>query len=108
MKLADVVLLIEQELQQQLGGPPQKVVEFPAQNFSVSLLKAQKKLIFSPIDGEASASIRSMINQMKSQGFKVSNLQQKGMGTFEVDLDKTENFDLVVDYLKQQLDNSPL
>ncbi len=107
MKLADVLLLIEQELQQQANAP-QKVVEFPAQNFAVSLIKAQKKLIFSPIEGDASASIRSMINQMKTQGFKVSALHQKGMGTFEVDLDKTENFDLVVDYLKQQLDNSPL
>ena len=100
----EVLRLVEQELAQ---VPGQKVIEFEKKNFSVSLIEPEKKLLFAPISGGSASAIRPFINQLKEYGFKVTRVIPKEMGSFEVDLDKTEDFPLVVDYINTQRMEEP-
>lgn len=107
MKLSEVVKMIEAEttpVDQAQTGASMKVLEFPSKNFSVSLFKPEKKLLLSPISGASSPGIRTMINQIKQQGFGVVKVVPKNGTSFEVELEKSENFDAVVNFLKSQLD----
>ncbi len=98
--------MIEAEMapvvQTQIGGP-MKVLEFPSKNFSVSLFAPEKKLLFSPISGASSPGIRSFINQIKQQGFGITQVVPKNGTSFEVEIEKSENFNAVVEFIKGQM-----
>lgn len=94
-------------------------IEFPNQNFIVSINRPQRKLIFSP-EGHSSLpnKIRTMINMLK-QNFRVLKVNSladeddRGQGdtddpnlrgVFAVDFDPRVDFEAAIDFLKNQMD----
>lgn len=104
--------MLELEAQQQLpvpGQPPggnpgaeqNQSIELPKYNLVVSIMEAEKKLNFSPLDTTKPApQARTLINQLK-QKFKVSLVRQQTGNVFEVTLDPREEIGLVQDFLQQ-------
>lgn len=92
-------------------------VEFPNQNFVVSIVRPQKKLIFSP-QGRSfvTTKMRIVINSLKQKFnvLKVNSLEDeddagpgdtddpKLIGVFEVVFDPREDFEAAVDFLKNE------
>lgn len=90
-------------LQNSMENNNDQVLEFPNSNFAVSFFGADKKLLFSPQSHESLPNkVRTMVNMIK-QNFKVSQIEQKDMGAFEITLSPQENFDAVVNFIKQEL-----
>jgi hypothetical protein len=93
----------------------ENVIEFPHQNFIVTIDQSKKKLIFAP-EGHSSVpnKIRTIV-QMLRQNFhvlRVNSLEDENdydseddpklRGVFEVEFDPRENFDEVVNFVRQQ------
>jgi hypothetical protein len=97
MKLREIF----EDLMGQEDPNQNKVVEFPQSNLSISFFKNEKKISISPIDGEETQGIRSMINQIKQAGFKVKSTVAKGQGTFELQMDQKEDFGVFIDYVQE-------
>lgn len=75
-------------------------IELPKYNLIVSIMEAEKKLNFSPLDTTKPApQARTLINQLK-QKFKVSLVRQQAGNTFEVTLDPREDLGVVQDFLQ--------
>jgi hypothetical protein len=91
-------------LQNSMENNNDQLLEFPNSNFVVSLFGADKKLLFSPQSHESLPNkVRTMVNMIK-QNFKVSQIEQKDMGAFEITLSPQENFDGVVNFIKQEME----
>jgi hypothetical protein len=98
-------------------------IEFPNQNFVVSVDRNQKKLIFSPQSHSALPSkMRTFINMLK-RDFRITrlkSLEDEGdqgpgdtddpnlRGVFEVQLDPREDVNEVVDYIKKKVEEENL
>ncbi len=81
------------------GGNP-NLIEFPKDNMVASLMPKEKRIELSPRDDQKkSTRIRSMIGDLKQQ-FKIANVVQLGMNTFNIILDPIENFDKVAAYVR--------
>lgn len=101
-------ILLELEAQQPavpnpaLGTQPEnQSIELPKYNLVVSIMEAEKKLNFSPLNSSMSApQARTLINELKSK-FKISLVQQQTGGIFIVTLDPRQDIGLVVDFLQQ-------
>ena len=91
------------------------VIELPNQNFSITIDRPKKKLIFAP-EGHSSLpnKIRTIL-QMLKQHFNVLNVNSlededdyEGTddpnlrGVFEIEFDPRENFDEVINFVRQQ------
>ena len=91
--------------EQDVFDPPEeaadKVVEFPKENFTVSFIDREKKLIYSPIKGEYAPHMKTYISRLK-QGRKIAKIISKGK-TVEVHADPREDFNLVKDFVTQEV-----
>lgn len=108
MKLIDVFNKILKE--DNMGLDPitssgeDTVIEFPSSNFAISLFRANKTLLFTPQQHTSITNkIRTFVNMIK-QNFKVQKIAQKGQGIFEVQLDPVQDFDEVIDFIKNEVD----
>lgn len=99
------------------------VLEFSG--FTVSIDRAKKKLIFSPqvaTGNVAPSQLRTMMTMLK-QNFKVvkvDSLEDEGdasqgdtddkalRGMFEIQIDPRENFEAVIDFIKNEIARGPM
>lgn len=85
-------------------GEENSVLEFPNDNFTLSIFRGEKKLLFSPQYHNAITSrIRTLINMLK-QNFRILRINDKDAGCFEVEVDPREDFEAVVDYITSQVE----
>jgi hypothetical protein len=110
MKLVEVLNKILKEIDDGLSNissQDDSVLEFPNQNFSISVFRDEKKLLFAPIQHQSIPSkTRTFINNLK-QNFRIKQIVQKDLGSFEVVLDEREDLDSVLDYIKQEIETDP-
>ena len=99
------------------------VIEFPNQNFTVSIDRAKKKLTFAPQSHSALPSkMRSFITMLQ-QDFdilRLTSLEDEGdegpgdvddpnlRGVFEMELDPRTDLEEIVDYIKQKVERENL
>lgn len=103
-------------------GPPataiqeqQEIIEFPAEGFAVSIFAPEKKLVFTPIQGVQNPKKMATFGTMLKQQFHVSRINSFGdqenersiaddylQKSFEVIFDPRENFDSVLQFLRDQ------
>lgn len=104
----------------EIAGDLEDVVEFPNSNFVLSIDRNNKKIIFSPQSHAALPSkMRTFITMLK-QDFRVirlKSLEDEGdagpgdtddlalRGVFEIEFDPREDFESIVDYIKQKVQN---
>jgi len=106
MKLKDILKEALMELDD--GFTPingdDSVLEFPHSNFSISVFRDEKKLLFTPQNHQSiPTKIRTFVNDLK-QNFRVSEVSQKELGAFEITLDPRTDLDTVLDYIKQTME----
>lgn len=83
-----------------LGQTEENTVELSKQNLVVSFFEKERKLHFSPLDAtKPSPQARTFINDLKEK-FKITNVMQQSGNIFVVTLDPREDFNLVLDYIK--------
>lgn len=111
MKLKSIVrqILLEQEM------GDENIIELDSMNLSISINPAKKSFIFAPIDTKKQSEIRKLINLLKTNFriVKVNNLTDEDSklnqgkesdlkNSFEVVVDPRENFDSVIDFVRNQ------
>jgi FMN-dependent NADH-azoreductase len=80
------------------------VLEFPHQNFTVSIVKTGKKLFFTPQQHSSiTTQMKSYVDKI-SENFLVLNIKEHGEGAFEIEIDPREDFDAVIEFVQGQLD----
>jgi len=107
MKLIDILKEVLLELDNGMDsiGDEEDLLQFPHMNFTVSIFRDEKKLLFSPQNHQSIPNkIRTLINDLK-QTFRISDVVQKEIGTFEVTLDPRTDLDSVIDFIKQELES---
>lgn len=83
-----------------------ETLEFPNDNFTLSIFRGNKTLLFSPQHHNAITSkIRTLINMLK-QNFRILRINNKDLGAFEVEVDPREDFESVVDFIKNQTETT--
>jgi len=83
-----------------------EILEFPNDNFTLSIFRGTKKLLFSPQYHNAITNkIRTLINMLK-QNFRILRINNKDLGAFEVEVDPREDFESIVDYIKNQAETT--
>jgi hypothetical protein len=88
------------EIQQETDN----VIEFPNENFVMTIFRPEKKLLFSPQQHQSlPGKVRTYVNMIK-QNFNVLKVKDKGAGTFELEFDPREDFESAIDFVKTQLD----
>lgn len=95
MRLQEIVkrILCEQD--------QDNIIEFPNENMTVSVFRAEKKLIFSPQEHESLPSkIRTVLHLLK-QNFHVLRVKHMAGNSFELDFDPREDFESVITFIKQ-------
>jgi hypothetical protein len=82
------------------------IIEFPNDNFTISVFRAEKKILFTP-QGHSSlpSKIRILVNMLK-QNFNILRIKDKDVGSFEVEVDPREDFESIVDYIKMQAETT--
>jgi len=113
MKLIEILhrLIVEQEIQDL-----DNVVEFPRDNFVLTIDRSKRQLIFSPLmNAVFDSKVRTLLTMLK-QNFKVTkidNLEDENdtkpgdkddpnlKNVFQVELDPREDFEAVIDFIKQ-------
>jgi hypothetical protein len=95
------------------------VIEFPNENFMVSIDRNRKKLIFSPQQHSSLPSkLRTMLTMLKQRFniIKVNSLEDEDdagqgdtddpnlRGVFEIVVDPREDFEAVVDFVRNSMD----
>jgi hypothetical protein len=115
MRLKEVLLeiLAEQDVQ-----GLEDTIEFPTQNFVVSIDRAEKKLTFSPQSHSMLPSKMRTFLTMLKQNFRVIKLNSLEdeddagpgdvddpnlRGIFEIEFDPREDFEKVVDFIRQKV-----
>lgn len=79
----------------------QPIIHLPEVNMTVSLFPSQKKIVFAPQDHTAYTNkIRTYVNMMK-QNFRIDDVNFLGQGAFEIVFDPRENFESVIQFLRQ-------
>lgn len=95
----------------------ENVIEFPNDNFVLSIDRSKRFLTFTPQQHQSvTSNIRSLLNVLK-QNFKVTKVRSvedeedsgildiddpKLRGAFVVEVDPREDFESIVDFIKQQ------
>ncbi len=89
----------EAEVNDLHGGNP-NLIEFPDDNFVASLQAKEKRVELSPRDdSKTCTAIRALVKGLRDK-FKVANVVQVGMNTFDVTMDPAEDFNNVAAYVK--------
>jgi hypothetical protein len=111
MKLKSIAkkILIEQELNDE------DIIELSSMNMSASINPFKKSIILVPIDLKKQSEIRKVIvllktnfrivkvNNLSDEDSKINKDKESNMkNSFEVVVDPRENFDSVVDFIKNQ------
>lgn len=79
-----------------------EVLEFPHDNFVLSVFRGEKKLVFSPqFHNAITSKIRTLVNMLK-QNFRILRVNDLDGSSFEVEVDPREDFEAVVDYIRSQ------
>ena len=102
MKLKEVFINLIKEEEQVFDD---SIIEFPEHNFSVSLFKDEKRIIFSPQN--YTQNLPEMVDafvEIMKEKYVVSKAEPKEVGTFEVIFDPREDFESVLTFIKQQLE----
>lgn len=82
-----------------------EVMEFPNDNFTVSIFRAERKIIFSPQQHQyVTKKVRSHVNAIK-QNFHTISVTDLPNATFEIELDPRESIDEVVKFLSMLANN---
>jgi len=121
MKLTSVIkkIIKEQDDNIELDN----TIEFPKENFILSIDRPKKKIIFSPQYKNTSipSKIRTLIVMLKQRFdiLNVNSLEDKGTatqandqdisnlkGVFEIEVDPSENFESIIDYIQQESEKS--
>ena len=112
MKLISIInkIIKEQEM-----IDDENVFELPSKNMTVSIDRNKRKFIFAPFKNKKSSEIRNLINLLKNnfRTTKINNLSDEDsrnkqnyvsdlINAFEVEIDPRENFDSVIDFVKNQ------
>ena len=83
-----------------------ETLEFPNDNFVLSIFRGNKTLLFSPqYHNSITNKIRTLVNMLK-QNFRILAVKDKDLGAFEVQVDPREDFEAVVDYIKNQAETT--
>lgn len=114
LKLKNIILEVLQTEQEE------DVLEFPNENFTVSIDRNKRKLIFAPQEHSSLPSkLRTMLTMLK-QRFNIVNINSLEdendagsgdvddpnlRGVFEVEVDPRENFDSVIQFVKTEAEN---
>lgn len=114
MQLKKIILEVLREQED-----AENIIEFPNENFTVSINRNEKKLVFAPLLHSAIPSkIRTYINLLK-QNFRVLRVNSlededdtrendvddpKLRGVFEIEFDPREDFEAVLDFIRNQID----
>jgi hypothetical protein len=78
------------------------VIEFPQDNFNLSIFRSQRKLLFTPqFHNAMTKNVRTLVTMLK-QNFRIKEVNDKSLGAFEIEVEPTEDFESVVDFIKQQ------
>lgn len=103
MKLKEVFINLLKEGEEE--PVDDSIIEFPEYNFSVSLFKDEKRIIFSPQNctQDLPEMVDAFVEIMKEK-YAVSKAEPKEVGTFEVVFDPREDFESVLTFIKQQVD----
>ena len=107
MKLAEVYknILKEEEVEAQGVDPTTgaNVIELPNLNMTISLFPDKKQLLFAPQSHASMPNkVRELVNQLKEK-FKISNIEQTDMSSFLISIDPIEDFDSVVAFIRQDV-----
>lgn len=79
-----------------------EVMEFPNDNFTLSIFRSNKTLVFTPqYHHSVTNKIRTLITMLK-QNFRILRVNDKDLGSFEVEVDPREDFESVVDFIRNQ------
>jgi hypothetical protein len=82
-----------------------EIYQFPHDNMTISVFRNRKILSFTPqFHKSLTSKIRTFITTLKTN-FMVLRITPKSMNSFEVEFDPRQNFDEVVDFVKQQAEN---
>lgn len=81
------------------------VIKFPAQNLVVSIFRSDKRMMLMPQDKGDSTLARSYVNMLKQQ-FRVYDVNHLSGNVFEVIFDPREDFESVVEYIRNQVDKA--
>ena len=101
MKLKDIInQLYEDTTVHSLHGGNPNLIEFPKQNYAASFFPREKRVELTPRDNQQKQTrIRSLINDLRTQ-FRIDNVVQLDMNTFDVRFSATENFERVRAYIE--------
>ncbi len=80
----------------------ENLLEFPKFNTLISLFEMEKKLVFTPLEKSRPMKALPLINTIKST-YQVQKVKNSSVGSVEVILSPTENFDKVVGFCKDKL-----
>jgi hypothetical protein len=104
VKLISIAKMVLREQDQEEGDESQssaEVFQFPHDNMTISVFRNKKVLAFIPqFHQSLTTTIRTFITTLK-QNFMVLRVTPKDMSAFEVEFDPRQNFDEVVEYVKQ-------
>jgi hypothetical protein len=120
MRLKNILL---EALAEQDAQGLDDTLEFPNQNFTVSIDRNQKKLIFSPQSHSALPSKMRTFLSMLKRDFRITrlkSLEDEGdqgpgdtddpnlRGVFEIEFDPRENIEEIVDYIRRKVEEENL
>ena len=79
----------------------EKIVKFPKHDFSISLFKPQRKIVFNHLVGSVPSKMPRIIIEQLKNNFRVKSVRALAQDSLEVVLEATENFGVVVDFIKK-------
>ena len=98
-------MLSLKEILQEMEGDGE-TLEFPNDNFVLSVFRNTKTLIFTPqYHNSITNKVRTLVNMLK-QNFRILRVVDKDLGAFEIQVDPREDFESVVDWIKSQSENT--
>lgn len=95
-------MLLRLVLESLLREQGAEVIEFPNDNFTLSVFRDKKALLFTPqYHHSITNKIRTLITMLK-ESFRILRVNDRDLGSFEVEVDPREDFDAVVEFIRGQ------
>lgn len=83
-----------------------QTLQFPNDNFTLAIFRKNKTLVFTPqYHTSITNKVRTLVNMLK-QNFRILRVEDKDLGAFEVQVDPREDFEGVVDWIKNQSEHT--
>lgn len=83
-----------------------ETLQFPDDNFVLSVFRGNKTLLFTPqYHKSITNKIRILVNMLK-QAFRIVRVSDRDLGAFEVEVDPREDFETVVNFIKNQAETT--